>query len=225
MALSLKFYPDKPYEHSPKDLDKWDRKGDYICQQKVDGWRMIIILTEDGPEFLSRHNKCFTEEIWKDAADKNTDLREQASRLLEVFPVGTQIDCEWLGRRSCSVTYKAKPKLILFDLLRHGRRWLNMETYEARWEMLKEGMAELDLSNVLLSIEAEPGTFATFYKEQKTIAISEGVVLKHKRSKMMGARNGCKKNPRWYKVKYRGGSSGEMSMDHLRSPNSQQPHG
>lgn len=210
--MPLKLFPDKPFERDPQNLPKWDRSNNYICQQKVDGWRMIIIIGEDDVEFVSRHDKVFTQDI-------QPSLREEARKLCALFPPMTQLDSEWLARRSCSVSKKIKgkvpAKLILFDILRLGKRWQKSVPYADRWDALKAHLQDVDFDNIELSLEAEPGQFATFYEAQKEIAVSEGVVIKHKRSKMTGSRNGCKKNPQWFKVKYRGGSDGEMSMDHL----------
>jgi len=209
----LTIYPDKPYEREPSNLAKWDRSNNYICQQKVDGWRMVIIVGSDDVDFVSRHNKLFTEEI-------QSTLREQAKQLCVLFPAGSQLDAEWLARRSCSVSNKIKgkvpSKLILFDILRLGKKWLRTKTYAERWTLLQKRLVKLDAVDILLSAAAEPGKFVEFYDEQKQIAHSEGVVVKHKRSKMIADRKECKKNPQWFKVKYRGGSDGEMSMNHLR---------
>lgn len=213
----LTIYPDKPHERDPSNLAKWDKSGSYICQQKVDGWRMVIFIGEDDVDFVSRHDKLSTNDICK----SSPTLMEQAKQLCSVFPPSTQLDSEWLARRSCSVSNKVKGKvpnkLIIFDILRLGKKWLRMKTYEDRWAILQEKMTDITLEDVSLSVVAEPGQFEAFYEAQRKIAISEGVVIKHKKSKMVGARNGCKKNPQWFKVKYRGGTDGEMSMAHLRT--------
>jgi len=211
----LTIYPDKPHERDDSNLAKWDKSGKYICQQKVDGWRMILLIGEDEVDFVSRHDKLFSNDI-------QPELYAQARQLCGIFPAGTQLDSEWLSRRSCSVSNKVKgkipAKLIIFDILRLGKKWQKSTTYEARWDILLERLGDIpdSMPDVSLSVVAEPGTFETFYEEQRKIAVSEGVVIKHKKSKMTGARNGCIKNMQHYKVKYRGGSDGEQSMDHLK---------
>lgn len=207
----LTFYPDKPKERRPDDLGAWDESGNYICQQKVDGWRMMVILGPDGVEIISRHDKNFTGEI-------EDHLLEQAERLREVFPVRTQLDAEWISRRSCSKEYDLPPQLFLLDIMRYGKKWQRTTTCEDRWELLKETFASIDaeLPDIHLIPEADPGAFVDFYESQKKIPLSEGVVIKHRRSQMEGDRRGCKKNSQWFKVKYRGGADGTLDMSLYR---------
>jgi len=213
MMASLTFYPDKPNERRPDAISGWDESGDYICQQKVDGWRMMVILEPDGVAVVSRHNKEFTGEI-EDA------LLEQAERLRDIFPNYTQLDCEWVSRRSCSKEYRLEPALYLLDIMRLGKKWLCGLACEERWETLKQAYQDIDgehyLPNIHLIPEAEPGHFVEFYEAQKNIPLSEGVVIKHRRSTMNRERRQCKKNRRWFKVKYRGGVDGEVDMSLFR---------
>lgn len=210
--MKLKFFPDKPFERDPDELEVWDRTNNYICQQKVDGWRIVVILTEDGVEFISRHNKSRNKDI-------EEEIRQDSQKLKEAFPVNTQIDAEWISRRSCSVKYNLPPHLYVFDLMRHGSDWLLQKPYQERYETLKTGLETLQLSTISLPVEADPGHFAEFYEAQKQIKFSEGVVIKHKQSKLIADRKECKKNPLWFKVKYRAGNDGEMDMSHLRTKN------
>ena len=150
----LTIYPDKPHERDPNNLAKWDKSGNYICQQKVDGWRMVIIIGDDDVDFVSRHDKLLTNDI-------QPALLEQAKQLCGLFPTGTQLDSEWLARRSCSVSKKIKgkvpTKLIIFDILRLGKKWLRMKTYEDRWNILLERLGTIpdSMPDVSLSIVAK----------------------------------------------------------------------
>lgn len=211
--MKLKFFPDKPFERNPEDLDGWDASNNYICQQKVDGWRMVIILTETGVEFVSRHNTLMT-------ADIELHLKEECSKLKETFPVGTQIDSEWISRRSCSKQYNLKPQLYVFDLIRLGAKWMHQTPYLERYTELCERLKPLGLEFVTLPVEAAPGHFSEFYEAQKSLLFSEGVVVKHKKSLLIADRKESKKNPQWFKVKYRAGNDGEMDMSHLRTKKS-----
>ena len=208
--MQLKHYPDKPWEQKPEFLAGWDQSGKYACEQKIDGWRMMIIITEKGLEFISRHNKNHTRDI-------EPELKKAAQELLEHFPVQTQIDAEWLSRRSCNKEYKLTPRIFLLDVMRYGSEWLLSKTYDERHKLIEDVMPKIrDRVHIDTPPTATAGTFVSFYEDQKKVPYSEGVVIKHRDSKLVGNRNECAKNTLWFKVKYRGGSDGEMSMTHLR---------
>jgi ATP-dependent DNA ligase len=148
----------------------------------------------------------------------DSHLKEQMEIISTVLPDRSQLDAEWLSRRAAT-NKKTKPKLILFDVIRYDRRWLLRTTYEARWALLKEIFSRVDTSlipDIELVPTAEDGKFVEFYEAQKLLPHSEGIVVKHKQSTLVGDRKESKKNPRWMKIKFRGGSDGNMSMEHLR---------
>lgn len=218
--MRLKHFPDKPWEQDPKRLVEWDRSGNYNCQQKIDGWRTVIILTETGIEYLSRHDKSLDRDI-------EPEVKADALALKDVFPAGTQIDAEWLSRRSCSKEYNLRPMLYLLDIMRHGGEWLLAKPYRERQAILKDGMAQRDRdllaeggdlgkNRIALPLTAESGKFAAFYEAQMSIPYSEGVVVKHLDSKIVGNRKECVKNPLIFKVKYRAGADGTQRLDHLK---------
>jgi len=209
--ITLKHYPDKPYERGPSAISTLDN-GRNACEQKVDGYRMEIIIVNDDVEFVSRHNKLFTDQI-------ESELKRQAKHLASVFPYRTQIDCEWLSRRAATKDNKIRPQLILFDVIRHGNKWLLRTVLKDRYKILVDGINKIEtilIPDISLAVRAEPGSFVDFYELQKKIPYSEGVVIKALRSTIVGDRKECKKNPHWIKIKYRGASDGEMRMDHLR---------
>jgi len=208
--VSLKHYPDKPFEHHPRDIQSWDN-GNNICQQKTDGWRMEVLKGRgDDINYISRHNKLMNDRI-------EPHIREQMALLMTEVPERSQFDGEWLSLRE-STNKKTKPRLVLFDVYRYNKRWLLRTPYQERWELLQQLFAKLDpklLPNVLLAETAQDGEFVSFYEAQKKLPHSEGIVVKHKESLLLGDRKESKKNPRWFKVKFRQGSDGKMTMDHL----------
>jgi len=209
--MQLKHFPDKPWEQDPKHLEEWDRSGNYDCQQKIDGWRIIVVLTPNGPEFISRHNKSHTKDI-------EPELKKATQELYKHFPLATQLDSEWLSRRSCSIEYNLPPKLFLLDVMRHGEKWCLAKPYHERHKLIEDVVAKLESRQWIdVPPTAEPGTFVAFYEQQKTIPYSEGVVIKHKDSKIIGNRQECAKNPLWMKIKFRAGSDGKLTMGHLRT--------
>lgn len=200
----LTHYPDKPHTQNPCFLAEWDAKGTYICQQKVDGWRLIVIRDKDGKfHYYSRHNKSLANDI-------DPTLKAEVESL--PIPPDTQIDGEWISRRACSVDYKLPQMVFLFDALKWKGLWLLNKTLKDRYALVKGLFMEKHPGRVMLPSEAEPGKFVEFYEAQKAIPYSEGVVVKHLMSKMMADRRECKKNNQWMKVKYRAGSSGETDM-------------
>jgi len=210
--VGLKHYPDKPFEHGPESIPGWD-DGCHLCQQKVDGWRLETCKDFKGRvNFISRSNTLMNSEV-------ESYIQEQMALLLAELSNGCQLDGEWLSRREAT-NKKTKPRLVLFDVIRYERRWLLQEPYEYRWELMQEIFAKVDpalMPDISLVETAKDGEFAAFYEAQKTLAHSEGIVVKHKQSFLLGDRNGSKDNPMWLKVLYRASSSGNMTTDHLRS--------
>jgi len=203
----LKHYPDKPFDRLPDDIASWD-DGEHVCQKKCDGWRFEVIKTLDGDiHYYSRHDKSLTDDI-------EYHLKQEMKATTEMMPNGSQLDGEWMSRRACSKRPGASPGLTLFDVIRWDRRWLLRVPYEQRWERLQNIVVPTD--NVRLVDCAEPGEFVAFYEKQKKIPTSEGIVVKHLQSTLVGDRKASKKNPRWFKVRYRGGQDGETLLDHLR---------
>jgi ATP-dependent DNA ligase len=208
---TLKHFPDKPWERHPKDLLGWDQSGDYICQQKTDGWRMEVCKGLGDIHYISRHNKPMDDRI-------EDHIQQQMQILLAEVPDRSQFDGEWLSLREAT-NKKTKPRLVLFDVIRFNKRWLLRTTYQERWVLLQEVFSKVDpklIPDISLAETAPDGEFLAFYEAQKKLPHSEGVVVKHKESVLLGDRKESKKNPRWYKCKYRGMSDGQGLLDHLR---------
>lgn len=208
--MHLEYFPNKPWEQHPRNLEKLDKSNNYVCETKIDGWRMILIISPKKIEYISRHNKSFTDSI-------EENIKKEAKILQTIFPDKTQIDAEWLSRRSCSKEYNLTPKLFLLDVMRYGERWSFAEKYKNRVKWLDcIPFKELKLKSIAKPSEAQAGEFEKFFEEQKKITFSEGVVLKHKDSMLIADRKESIKNPLWVKVKYRGLIDGEKNLDYLR---------
>ena len=200
----LTHYPDKPHTQNPCFLQEWDDKGTFLCQQKVDGWRLVVIRDKQGRFFYySRHNKSL-------AADIEDGLKAEVESL--PIPPDSQIDGEWLARRSCSVSYGLSEMIYLFDALKWKGQWLLNKTLRERYALVMGLFVDAHPEHVMLPLEAEPGKFVEFYEAQKKIPYSEGVVVKNLTSKMVGDRRECKKSPGLCKVKWRGSSSGDTDL-------------
>jgi len=200
----LTHYPDKPHTQNPCFLPEWDAKGTYLCQQKVDGWRLIVIRDKQGKfYYYSRHNKSL-------AADIEDGLKSEVESL--DIPNDSQVDGEWISRRACSVDFKLPQMIFLFDVIKWKGLWTLNKTLKDRYALVKSLFTEKHPEHVMLPLEAEPGKFVEFYEAQKAIPYSEGVVVKSLTSKMVGDRRECKKSAGLWKVKFRAGSSGETDM-------------
>jgi len=210
----LLFFPDQPIMSSPDRLPIWDEKGTFICQQKVDGWRMVFQFLPDNKGInqvvaLSRHNKDYTKEVMEDP-----QVCQELLRLAKLLPADTHLDGEWLSRRSCSKKHNLKPMVFFFDILVWGGVKQNKTPYGDRWNSL-HGILTANVfgSSVVLAATAKPGQFVQFYEDQKKIPFSEGVVCKHVNSTMVARSNRGADNRQWYKLRYRGGVDGDVDMD------------
>ena len=200
----LTHFPDKPHTQNPCFLQEWDDKRSYICQQKVDGWRVIVIRDKEGGwHYYSRQNNSLAAEI-------DPALKAEVESL--PIPPDSQIDGEWISRRACSIKYELPQMIFLFDVLRWKGLWMFNKVLKERDALVKSLFLEHHPEHVTTPVEAAPGKFAEFFEEQRTIPYSEGVVVKHLMSKMVADRRDCKKNDRWFKVKWRAGSSGETDI-------------
>jgi len=200
----LTHFPDKPHTQNPCFLQEWDAKGTFLCQQKVDGWRLIVIRDKQGKFFYySRHNKSLA-----------TDIEEGLKAEVESLPIppDSQVDGEWISRRACSVDYKLPQMIFLFDVLKWKGLWTLNKALKDRYSLVKGLFVDVHPEHVMLPLEAEPGKFVEFYEAQKKIPYSEGVVIKSVTSRIEGDRRECKKNNQWFKVKYRGSSSGDTDL-------------
>lgn len=205
----LTHYPDKPHTQNPCFLSEWDAKGTFLCQQKVDGWRLIVIRDKQGTfHYYSRHNKSLAKDI-------DDGLKAEVESL--PIPNDSQIDGEWISRRACSVDYKLPQMIFLFDVLKWKGLWMLNKPLKERYALVRMMFQEKQPEHVMLPSEAEPGEFVEFYEAQKKISFSEGVVVKLLSSKMVGDRRECKKSPSLWKVKHRAGSSGETDMERYQT--------
>jgi ATP-dependent DNA ligase len=211
--VKLHIYPDKPLSANLAFLDAADADGSYLCEQKVDGFRMVIDFLPHGVQLVSRHGKDFTSEISREIIQELEAVREGYD-----ISAGTRLDGEWRSRRSCSVELDLPQKLFIFDIMRWGRAWLTgVPLRERRYDYIQCWFPEAtsavgEKSSVTLSL-ATRLAFRGFFEAQKKIPWSEGVVLKHLEGYIQGGKSRSESNPTWHKVKYRGGIDGDVLME------------
>jgi len=172
-------YGDKPHQMSEKALIELDN-GTYLCEPKIDGWRgqvhqidSTLVVFSGG--FL---------------------LLPITPGILDGFPKlghGTVWDVEWTSRRACKME-----SMNIFGIMYLDSKWQGELTHEVRRQFLIDNIPESFL------VPSWDSDFLDHYEEmKKTPDIYEGVVLKHRNSKLKGGPSGIKKNGLWVKVKFR----------------------
>lgn len=185
-------YSDNPRPISLEYLTQLDRdKPDtWLAQPKLDGWRRIMYLTDQGWVFLAKHDKA------------RVPLPENLQADLDSLglPEGTGLDCEWVGNRQAG----GKHSLVLFDLLMLDYQWLGQTGFAERYDKLtdlvlpKLGHDERPVK--ISTCYRNPGLVTLFHSQQH-IPQSEGLVIRRADSKLIGDWSGCKDNPLWFKCK------------------------
>lgn len=191
-------FPDKPYRMSQDRLEQLDKEGVWIAQAKKDGWRAHLIHTpNDTHECWSRHDKRLDTE------------RDFDQGIIEVFkamntPKDTILDGEWLRRRAGNAL--GLNIVSVWGILRLNGSWLANEIEEKRWALTQE----LKVDNKLITIpECVRTGFKQFFEDMQKDPANEGIVLKHKNSRLILDRKESKDNPLWIKIKWRDGADGK----------------
>lgn len=208
-VVNLTHYPDGPTEAPPSLLKRKQRRGNWRCEQKVDGWRIILCRTEDGFVALTRFNKNdYSEKFCK-------AFNAELESLLPVIPIGTQLDGEWFNFRNQDLN--APSAYFIFDVLKWGEDWQINNELHYRINLLEENIYPHLSGQIKASpTPAEGECWLEYYKKQREDPYSEGVVVKcltGRNAVMVADRNGRKKAHAWFKIKYRGGHDGQVDLD------------
>ncbi len=193
----LKFrYPDKPIETAPQVVEKLIQ-SDWICNAKYDGWRLQVYY--DGPNqvrCLSRLGRSMATIPGACFDDTFPALFESMS-----LPVGTVLDCEFIGPRG-----NQEQSVYIFDMLAWDSEWLINEPYEKRWARCTN--LKLPDGPIYLA-ETHQEEFVAFFDRLKagwdgnSITLHEGIVIKARNGKLKLARNRSQKSDCMLKLKYR----------------------
>lgn len=211
-------YPDKPNELSAQHLQYLDDQHDSIAQQKLDGWRCLIVR-DDSNKFVE---KWGGERSWyrgrflflsRRAIDKGgptsfpvSDQVVQAVSKLNL-PDQSMLDGEWLNRRTKED--QIGECLYLFDVLWFDDLWQGRSPLINRLELLDQ-ITSRGLSQYLRVPDSARNGFVEFFETQKKLSWTEGVVIKELDSTIVGDRSGSVKNGSWIKVKWRSGHDGRQ---------------
>lgn len=186
-------YTDQPIPVSPAYL-RTLHDGEFIGQEKMNGFRTLIRMERGVLTFTSRHGKPIP---------VSGALVELLRPRLEALPSPVLIDAEWMGRRG-----GLPESLMLFDLLELGPAgWLGQcgALDRFRWLLRLEDLAEPPL---IRFPRFTLGGYAAFFEQSRTWAGVEGVVLKRVASPYIGSTRGCTTNSGWYKCRFLGGETG-----------------
>lgn len=186
-------HTDQPAPVSPAYLRSL-RDGEYLAQEKCNGWRCLTRMERGVLTFTSRHGKPLP---------VSGEIRELLRPRLEALPSPVLIDSEWMGRRA------GQPEaLILFDLLELGPAgWLGQRGALDRFKYLLR-LGDLTEAPVIRFPRWTLEGYSAFFEQSREWAGCEGVVLKQVNSPYVGSVRGCTVNPCWFKARHLGGEDG-----------------
>lgn len=204
-------YPDNPSRVSLaflKDLDA-QAPGTWLAQPKLDGWRKIADNTSGQWVYSAKH----------DTGPAAKPLPDELRREFEALPWPPNIvlDMEWCGNRC--VQHVKEHSLHVFDLLSCDLRildllsygddgWLGQVPFEKRYSALEYIVQMLPVLGGkpkhvhLIPCRKNPG-LVDYFAEQLTNPLSEGLVVRHKDSKLVGSFTKPAVGDRMFKVKHR----------------------
>jgi ATP-dependent DNA ligase len=182
-------YPPRPKSKiTPFQLSQYEKAKKFDrCQRKFNGDRCEIHITADRKVlFYNRHKEPFSR------FNASQDIIRQVLSL--DLPEGeVWLDGELLKNRTTSIEYKDNgktiPRIVLYDVLVYGGKYLLNVTWDDRQELLKricrfptvlEKVNEIALvvSESLWLAETWDKDFPLHYKEKVQLPEIEGLVLK-----------------------------------------------
>lgn len=190
-------YPDKPVRCPVSILQSMD-DGQYIGTFKRDGWRVELEKTEVGEHVaFSRHDSRL--DTLKDFDPK---IMEEFKKL--DLPAGTILDGEWERRRAGNK--EGANRVAVWGVLKFAGQWLNTVVEEVRWNMILK--MKFDGKYIFVPDHSNSG-FVQFFEDSKKDWANEGIVLKHRKSKLILDLKSSANNKGWYKIKWRDGVNGQ----------------
>ena len=196
-------YPDNPNRVSLHFLRELDTHppGTWIGSPKLDGYRRVCENVTDHWEYRAKHT----------AGPAATQMSDALTLEFESlpWPAGIALDCEFVGRRC--VEHVVRHSLHIFDILFHEGEWLGGMGYERRLELLNKvcqqagvqvpDKSEAETSVFLVPTFVNPGLVERFM-EQLENPLSEGLVIRHRHSGLIGSFKAPASNPSVYKCKF-----------------------
>lgn len=214
-------FPDNPVRISRDALKELDQEapGTWTAQPKYDGWRRPIYVHEDG--HVTYHAKY--QDHTKEEASKQppTELIEEFKALN--WPKGIALDVEWMGTRMKD-ELKGQHHFQIFDLLAMNGEFLEKMPPSERIANLKticelvrgkpfsgdsakgiligpDGSSLTEHIHLVETVDRDLWKF--FEAQEKGNPLAEGIVIRHKASKLTGDRWASTDNRLWHKIKWR----------------------
>jgi ATP-dependent DNA ligase len=195
--------PDKPIRTSEGFLSIVNDR-DWFIEAKLDGWRCEIGNFNGNIHTISRSGERL---------NVPDHLKEQAR---ELVPDGCAIDCEWLNptrikaiNSELGLKLPLITKIVVLDITWHQGKYIGQKPILDRtaipvYNSLPTTTINeiIDSADFVKSIRFK-GNPMESYEVSKSHILCEGLVVKKKTSKTKGSHNSSRKNPGWYKIKYR----------------------
>ena len=210
MEITLPFrYPDKPTTSGP---DFWNsiRAGDWIAQNKYDGWRAIIFI--DSPtqiRIVTSNNSPYEQTSNRDRRNATERFREEIRRV--GFSPGTVLDSECVGPRGSHDW-----GIFFFDVLADNGQWLCNRGFEDRLSLYHPYRFAIDQSRLIHMANTVYGSgdtevFRNLYdslrqtwdRGGRDLDLCEGVVMKRRAGTMILSPTSSQKSKHQFKIKYR----------------------
>lgn len=212
-------FPDDPSRVSQDELKRMDSQWVWLAQMKSDGWRRPGYLM-DGDSFPQgcplcplgrrqngRHWHFYAKRGTGEEAAKQPprDLVEELEAL--DLPSNTALDMEWMGPRMVDELH-GRHEFRVFDIHYMQGAWLGEMTFPERYARLEQVFAAAraatkhSVERVRL-VPVVSKDLVKFFEAQKSDPLSEGLVLRHAKSKLVGDLRSPASNRLWRKVKYR----------------------
>ena len=187
-------WPDDPIQIPPHELYRLlkEEPGTRVGQFKWDGWRK--------PAYYS-------EGEWVLHAKRNEQRLPPPAELLAALrtwkvPEQTALDLEWMGPRAVAET-QGRHWFKAFDILYDRGEWLGSVGFMARHRLLCNLFQHCPPPAIVEFTEVQGGDLVEMFHESKGIPITEGIVVRHKDSGLVGDLCRPVDNPLWNKVKWR----------------------
>lgn len=206
-------FSDKPNEISLDELKIIDLKEskEWIATMKLDGYRAIIDFEKEDPRFFSRRDKSKGGPVLLDVSSEILDLAKKF-QVDNSIPVGSRLDAEWSARREGARSVKSSTMnnelITVFGVCYWGSEWMGLKTEDVRWDFINK----LSYNSKICIVEGTDCNYVDLYNKSKIDYKYEGIVLKHKNSKLIGDISMCKNNPLWLKCKWRSGDDGQTEI-------------
>lgn len=173
-------------------------KGDWICEPKIDGWRMQIIKGKEQVEFWGR--RLERKPNWTER------LKSVPQSALNFLPSGTILDCELYcdqGRRFIPSLFtlqpKGKPIIYVFDLIFYRWKFLGGLPLSKR----KEILSQIPFKEPCLLVLGEKLDNLEVRLREAVLSGHEGIVIKELNSPYLLGKDAPMATANWRKIKPR----------------------